>query len=85
MFHIFNPGTLAVLLIFGFPFLIVGGFFLIWAMRIYKGGSGQQDEQLRAQETKLIQEIHQGLIRMEERIEALETILLDPDRKEDTQ
>ncbi len=81
----FHTGTIAVLLIFGFPFLIVGGFFLVWAMRIYKGGAGEQDEQLRSQETKLIQEIHQGLIRMDERIEALETILLDPDRKEDSQ
>lgn len=81
----FNPGTLAVLLIFGFPFLIVGGFFLIWAMKVYKGRAGEQDEQLRAQETKLIQEIHQGLIRMEERIEVLETILLDPERKGDSQ
>jgi phage shock protein B len=80
----FNPGTLAVLLIFGFPFLIVGGFFLVWAMRIYKGGADEQGEQTRSQETKLIQEIHQGLIRMEERIEALEIIILDPDRKDDS-
>lgn len=34
-------------------------------------------EQLLVDDTRLIQEIHQGLSRMEERIETLETILLD--------
>ena len=34
-------------------------------------------EQLIADDTRLIQEIHQGLSRMEERVETLETILLD--------
>ena len=34
-------------------------------------------EQLMVDDTRLIQEIHQGLSRMEERIEILETILLD--------
>ena len=33
-------------------------------------------------ETQLIQELHEGLLKMEERIESLETILLDRDRKE---
>lgn len=73
-----HTGTLAVLLIFGFPFLIVGGFFLIWAMKIFKGG---RDETMNEEETRLIQELHQGLSRMEERIDALETILLDPERE----
>jgi TM2 domain-containing membrane protein YozV len=34
-------------------------------------------EQLMVDDTRLIQEIHQGLSRMEERVETLETILLD--------
>ena len=34
-------------------------------------------EQLLVDDTRLIQEIHQGLSRMEERVETLETILLD--------
>ena len=33
-------------------------------------------------ETRLIQELHEGLIRMEKRIDALETILLERERKE---
>ncbi len=74
-----HPGHLAVILIFGLPLLIVGGFFLIWALKIVTGKSGRpaagQEE-----ETRKLQELHQGRRRMEERIEALETILLDPDR-----
>lgn len=43
---------------------------------------GKKDSGASAAEAQLIQEIHQGLMRMEDRIEALETILLDRDRKE---
>ena len=38
-------------------------------------------EQLSTDETRMIQELHQGAYRMEERIEALETIILDYERK----
>lgn len=34
------------------------------------------------EETEMIQEIHQALSRMEQRVEALETILFDQHRKE---
>jgi phage shock protein B len=78
-----NTGTLAVALIFGFPFLIVAGFFLVWALKIITGGAGRNAAQLREEETKLIQELHQGLLRMEQRIDSLETILLDTSRKEE--
>ena len=71
-----GAGQLAVLLIFGFPILAVAGFFVIWALKVAKGGK----DGLQAEETRMIQEMHQGLIRMEKRIEALETILLDPER-----
>lgn len=40
-----------------------------------KGGE-QKDE------TQLIQELHDGLLKMEKRIESLETILLERERKE---
>ena len=40
-------------------------------------GIGRAEE-----ETKLMQELYQGLTRMEERVEALETLLLDRERKE---
>jgi phage shock protein B len=77
-----STGTLVVLLIFG-PALVaaVGGIF-IRALKIWKGISPEQSKQLQAEETKLIQELYQGLSRLEERVEALETILFDQDRKE---
>ncbi len=35
-----------------------------------------------ADETRLIQELHEGLLRMEKRVESLEVILLERERKE---
>jgi len=62
-------------------FVIVFGFVLA-LKKIQKGGSIRKGEQLNTDETRLIQEIHQGLSRMEERVEALETILLSREGKE---
>lgn len=62
-------------------FAIIFGFVLV-ERKMKRGGSFRQSEQLNAEETKLIQEIHQGLSRMAERIEALETILQDREAKE---
>ncbi|UCD58865.1 MAG: phage-shock protein [Candidatus Hydrogenedentota bacterium] len=59
--------------------LIAGS--VIQITKIKKGGSFRQGERIQAEEAKLIQEIHQGLARMEERIEALETILFDQEVK----
>jgi phage shock protein B len=70
-------GLLAVLLIFG-PVFVAG---LVWALRALKGNAAPRSKALQAEETKLIQEIYQGLSRMEERVEALETLLLERERK----
>lgn len=76
-----DKGSLVLLLIFG-PALaaVVGGIF-IKALKIWKGISPEQSQQLQAEEAKLMQEIYQGLSRMQERVEALETILLGRERK----
>jgi phage shock protein B len=47
------------------------------ASRMMKGRPRESD----TDEARVIQEIHQGLIRMEERLEALETIIME--REED--
>lgn len=60
---------------------IIPGTILI-AIKLIKGGISRTDQKQQAEETKMIQEIYQGLSRMEERVEALETILLDRDGKE---
>jgi phage shock protein B len=77
-----DTGSLALLLIFGPVFAAVVGGIFIRALKIWKGISPEQSQQLRAEETRLMQELYQGLSRMEERVEALETILLDRKRKE---
>jgi phage shock protein B len=76
-----NTGSLALLLIFGPVFVAVVGAILIKALKIMKGISPEQNQQLQAEETRLMQELYQGLGRMEERVEALETLLLDQQRK----
>ena len=74
--------------------LTFGGFFGIWILIdlvvILCGAFTDKDgnkirqwtgEQLSTDETRMIQELHQGFSRTEERIEALETIILDHERK----
>jgi phage shock protein B len=61
--------------------IIIGGVILL-AIRILKGGSAHGENGINSDEARVIQEIYQGLSRMEERVEALETILLAQDRKE---
>ena len=81
-----DAGTLAVLLIFGTPFIAVAGVVLIKVLRVVTGTpSRRQQKQRLDDEAKQMQELYQGLVRMERRIEALETLLLDRERKEDYQ
>ena len=61
-------------------FIVIFGFVLA-LKKIQVGGSMRESGRLSADETRLIQEIHQGLTKMEERVEALETILLDREGK----
>ncbi len=66
------------------PVLAIVGTFSLKALKILRGdpvkgqGAGQDDE------ARMIQEMYQGLARMEERIEALETLLLDQKGKDRT-
>jgi phage shock protein B len=76
-----SPESLAVLLIFGTPFVFVVGGLLIVAWIIWKVSAPRRSEQIQAEEAKLIQELYQGLSHMEERVAVLETLLLDRHRK----
>lgn len=60
---------------------IVGSTILI-AVKIIKGGFSRKGQDAQAEEARMIQEMYQGLSRMEKRVEALETILLDKERKD---
>ena len=73
---------LAVILIFGIPIIaIVGGIFLS-ALKILKGQSSKEGKKVSADETRIMQEIYQGLSDLEKRVESLETLLLDRARSE---
>ena len=72
-------GAVIVSIVFGgivLALAIIGGTLLL-AIKILKGGISRKDQQRQAEEARLIQEIYQGFSRMEGRVEALETILLD--------
>jgi hypothetical protein len=61
---------------------IIGGTILM-GIRIVKGGGGPRtDRRQAAAEAKMLQEIYQGLERMEARVEALETILIHTTKKD---
>lgn len=47
-----------------------------------RGSVSKKNQKQNAEEAEMIQELYQGLSRMEERTETLETLLLDKERKE---
>ena len=49
-------------------------------LKILKGGASPKGQKTKTDEAKMIQEIYQGLAKMEERVESLETILLERER-----
>jgi len=63
------------------PLAAVIGPILLVALWIVKGGTRRSDRELHAEETRLIQDIYHGLLKMEERVEALETLILERDHK----
>lgn len=59
------------------------GLIIIGIIRAAKtGGISKKEKQAHTEETKMIQDIYKGLSKMEERVEALETILMDRQRKD---
>ena len=64
--------------------LAIIGITILMAIRILKGGVSKKGQICQADEARMIQEIYKGLSRMEERVEALETIILDHERKDRT-
>lgn len=57
--------------------LVVIGSTILMAIKILKGDMSRKGQRLQGEEARILQEIHQGLERMENRLEALETILFD--------
>ncbi len=73
---------LTILLVFGIPLAAIIGCFMLGALKILKGDAGQRSRAQDAEETKMVQAIYHQLSQMEDRIEALEALLIDRiDRK----
>jgi len=76
--------VLIVLIVFAglvLSLAIVGGTILM-SIRLRHGGLSKKDRQQQVDEAEMIQEIYSGLSKMEQRIDALETILMDRTGKE---
>ena len=73
-------------IIFGGSVLILAivGSTILMAIKIIRGGVSRKGQKLQAEEAKMIQEIYHGYLKMEKRVEALETIILDHERKDRT-
>ena len=59
---------------------VVGAIVLI--VKIIKNGFSSEKKQVQLEETRMIQDIYKGLAKMEDRMDALETILMDKEGKE---
>lgn len=66
-----------------FVLLVVAGpfIFILVLVKMVAGNSKGNGKRMTAEETRAMQEIHRGLERMEKRVEALETIILDRSEK----
>ncbi len=59
------------------------GLIIIGIIRVSKtGGLSKKEKKTHAEETRMIQDIYHGLTKMEERVESLETILMERQRKD---
>ena len=77
-----NIGELAIIAVTGVVAVMIlctPVLMLYLIIRAFRG-DGKRSGKTEAEETRLIQEIHHGLVKMEGRIESLETLLLDADR-----
>lgn len=69
---------LSIVMIFSIPLAAIIGGILLAALKIVKSEGSRQAS---AEEARIIQDIYQGLQKMEKRVEALETILLEKEPK----
>ena len=64
--------------------LAIIGSTILMAIKIIKGGVSKSGQKYQAEEAKMIQEIYEGLSKMEQRVDSLETIILDGKREDKT-
>lgn len=62
--------------------LAIIGSTILMAIKILRGGFSRRGQRLEAEDARMMQEVYRGLSRMEERVEALETLVLDSKGKD---
>jgi phage shock protein B len=62
--------------------LAIIGSTILMAIKILKGDASRKGQKLESEEARTVQEIYQGLSKMEKRIEAVEAIILYQGRKD---
>lgn len=72
---------MSTVLFFTTVLVIVSGIIVIKILKTVRGDADSQSPENRAEEVKLMQELNQSLMRMEQRVEALETIVLDREKR----
>ena len=72
-----------VMIVFGAIVLALAiiGSTVLMAIKILKGGATTKGQKEHTNEARMIQEIYQGLARMEDRVDSLETILLEREKR----
>ena len=65
-----------ILIVIGLP-VICGT--IVVLVKIFHGGGGKRQRETEAEEARLIQQMHRDLTRLEERMESMETIVLERD------
>lgn len=68
-------GMMFVLIICALPFL-----FVLAVIVLTRSGGSKKSQSMADEDAQAYQDLHHGFQRMEDRIEALETILMDKDR-----
>jgi phage shock protein B len=73
------PAVFIVAVVFGSIVLAIAVICgtILMAIKLRQGGVTRKDQKTETEEARMIQEIYHGLSRMESRVEALETILMD--------
>lgn len=73
----------AAILALSIPIIAILSVTFIICLKIMHGGGSAKSRDLADDETRLIQDIYHGLLKMEERVESLETLLLDREKRGD--
>lgn len=74
---------LAAIFALSIPIIAILSGTFIACLKIVYGSRSAKGSDLADEETRLIQDIYHGLLKMEERVESLETLLLDREKRGD--